>query len=1131
MEALLDESQPLSVPLLDQVVDMMYSPGVAGPADREAAQKTLEAFQQLPSAWQKVDQILQESQSATAKFIALQILEPVVKFQWKSLPREQCDGIKDFIVNLLIRMAGDIDARAAAAAAGQDGSGISPHSDQEIGLLVKKLNVVLANIVKQEWPRNWENFIAELVGASRTSETLCANNMHLLQLMSEEVFDFGLGELTQAKMTELKSSFNREFGLIFELCQGVLDTSQNLDLLEATLETLLRFLNWIPLGFIFETNMVDSLTTRFLPHPQTRNVTLACLTEIVSLQVGNLQDAHFQRLFLQTLEQLRLMVPIDSDLASAFLNGTDEEQVFIQDLALFLTSAFKAHRGILEQEPCDVALLDGHAYLCQISLVDDVEVFKICLEYWNVLASELYRDSNSAGFGAGGFLGVKTGGLLVGDAAAAASGSAARRQFYASTLTRVRLALIQRMPRPEDVLIVENDVGEIVREYMKDTDAITLFKTMRATLIFLTHLDPDDTQNIMLVKLAKQVSGEEWSWNNLNTLCWAIGAISGAQTEYYEKRFLVTVIKDLLGLCEHKRGKDNKAVIASNIMYIVGRYPRFLRAHWKFLKTVVNKLFEFMHERHPGVQDMAVDTFLKISQKCRRKFVVLQPEEEQPFVEEIVINLPNTIRDLEPQQIHVFYEAVGFMVQSEPDQARRDNLLAKLLEIPNANWVEVTEAAGAAPDFLQRTEACFSLTNVLKTHVAVCRAMGHGYVSQFSPLFLQMLSVYQTYSGIINGAVATQGEYATQMANVRSMRAVKKECLRLTETYIMRTEDPAWVAEYVIPPLLEAVLGDYHQSVPGARDAEVLSVMAAIINKLQDFVTKDVPRIFEHVFECTLEMITKNFQDYPDARVQFFVLLQAINANCFAAFFQMSPELFKLVVDSVVWAFKHMERTVSETGLTIMQELLHNVTTGGPDITNAFFSQYGLMVVQDVFAVLTDTYHKSGFGTQTAILLHVFGAIEDGLVTNPLWDENVLAQLESNRQALAESRAAAGVEAVAVVPLDPNQLDNMTFIREYSISLIEGGFPNMTSASVRVFVEGLFTLSKDLPAFRSHLRDFLIQTKEFASDDNADLYLEEKRVELAQAQQERDTMEQQVPGMIPQHAGTHELMDDDEIPG
>jgi exportin-1 len=70
--------------------------------------------------------------------------------------------------------------------------------------------------------------------------------------------------------------------------------------------------------------------------------------------------------------------------------------------------------------------------------------------------------------------------------------------------------------------------------------------------------------------------------------------------EEAEKRFLVNVIKDLLNLCEQKRGKDNKAVVASNIMYVVGQYPRFLRAHWKFLKTVVNKLFEFMHELHEG---------------------------------------------------------------------------------------------------------------------------------------------------------------------------------------------------------------------------------------------------------------------------------------------------------------------------------------------------------------------------------------------------------------------------------------------------------------------------------------------------------------------------------------------------
>jgi len=35
----------------------------------------------------------------------------------------------------------------------------------------------------------------------------------------------------------------------------------------------------------------------------------------------------------------------------------------------------------------------------------------------------------------------------------------------------------------------------------------------------------------MLKKLSKQLSGEDWNWNNLNTLCWAIGSISGSMME------------------------------------------------------------------------------------------------------------------------------------------------------------------------------------------------------------------------------------------------------------------------------------------------------------------------------------------------------------------------------------------------------------------------------------------------------------------------------------------------------------------------------------------------------------------------------------------------------------------------
>lgn len=76
--------------------------------------------------------------------------------------------------------------------------------------------------MKREWPKNWESFVGEIVGASRTNESLCQNNMVILKLLSEEVFDFSAGNMTQMKAKHLKDTMCSEFSQIFELCQFVL---------------------------------------------------------------------------------------------------------------------------------------------------------------------------------------------------------------------------------------------------------------------------------------------------------------------------------------------------------------------------------------------------------------------------------------------------------------------------------------------------------------------------------------------------------------------------------------------------------------------------------------------------------------------------------------------------------------------------------------------------------------------------------------------------------------------------------------------------------------------------------------------------------------------------------------------
>lgn len=148
-------------------------------------------------------------------------------------------------------------------------------------------------------------------------------------------------------------------------------------------------------------------------------------------------------------------------------------------------------------------------YMLLVSEVEETEIFKICLEYWNHLAAELYRESPFS---------TSSTPLL--------SDVPPRRHLYLPVLSQVtihththlhfsccimvlnlhnrmyrillwnqkvlifmfvpfsqvRLLMVSRMAKPEEVLVVENDQGEVVREFMKDTDAINLYKNMRETL-------------------------------------------------------------------------------------------------------------------------------------------------------------------------------------------------------------------------------------------------------------------------------------------------------------------------------------------------------------------------------------------------------------------------------------------------------------------------------------------------------------------------------------------------------------------------------------------------------------------------------------------------------------------------
>nr|4HAZ_C Chain C, Exportin-1 [Saccharomyces cerevisiae] len=1018
MEGILDFSNDLDIALLDQVVSTFYQ---GSGVQQKQAQEILTKFQDNPDAWQKADQILQFSTNPQSKFIALSILDKLITRKWKLLPNDHRIGIRNFVVGMIISMC-------------QDDEVFKTQKN-----LINKSDLTLVQILKQEWPQNWPEFIPELIGSSSSSVNVCENNMIVLKLLSEEVFDFSAEQMTQAKALHLKNSMSKEFEQIFKLCFQVLEQGSSSSLIVATLESLLRYLHWIPYRYIYETNILELLSTKFMTSPDTRAITLKCLTEVSNLKIPQDNDLIKRQtvLFFQnTLQQIATSVmPVTADLKATYANANGNDQSFLQDLAMFLTTYLARNRALLESdESLRELLLNAHQYLIQLSKIEERELFKTTLDYWHNLVADLFYEP-------------------------------LKKHIYEEICSQLRLVIIENMVRPEEVLVVENDEGEIVREFVKESDTIQLYKSEREVLVYLTHLNVIDTEEIMISKLARQIDGSEWSWHNINTLSWAIGSISGTMSEDTEKRFVVTVIKDLLDLCVKKSGKDNEAVVASDIMYVVGQYPRFLKAHWNFLRTVILQLFEFMHETHEGVQDMACDTFIKIVQKCKYHFVIQQPRESEPFIQTIIRDIQKTTADLQPQQVHTFYKACGIIISEERSVAERNRLLSDLMQLPNMAWDTIVEQSTANPTLLLDSETVKIIANIIKTNVAVCTSMGADFYPQLGHIYYNMLQLYRAVSSMISAQVAAEGLIATKTPKVRGLRTIKKEILKLVETYISKARNLDDVVKVLVEPLLNAVLEDYMNNVPDARDAEVLNCMTTVVEKVGHMIPQGVILILQSVFECTLDMINKDFTEYPEHRVEFYKLLKVINEKSFAAFLELPPAAFKLFVDAICWAFKHNNRDVEVNGLQIALDLVKNIERmGNVPFANEFHKNYFFIFVSETFFVLTDSDHKSGFSKQALLLMKLISLVYDNKISVPLYQEAEVPQGTSNQ----------------------------VYLSQYLANMLSNAFPHLTSEQIASFLSALTKQCKDLVVFKGTLRDFLVQIKEVGGDPTDYLFAEDK---------------------------------------
>lgn len=256
-----------------------------------------------------------------------------------------------------------------------------------------------------------------------------------------------------------------------------------------------------------------------------------------------------------------------------------------------------------------------------------------------------------------------------------------------------------------------------------------------------------------------------------------------------------------------------------------------------------------------------------------------------------------------------------------------------------------------------------------------------------------------------------------------------------------------------------------------------------------------VPVIMENVFECTLEMINKDFSEYPEHRVQFFNLLRVINLYCFNALLRLDARQFKFVIDSCMWASKHDNREVEASGLQMCIELMDNMSNTDATTCNTFFQNFYTNILQDVFFVLTDSDHKAGFKYQSMLLAKMIWLIDSDKLREPIYNA---------------AEVGAGTS-------------NKDFLEGYIQNLLKNAFPNLQPAQIQTFIKSMFAYNADINRFKLTLRDFLISLREF-SGDNAELFAEEKEQEIKEAKEQERQKAMKVGGLMKPSD-----MDDDEL--
>ena len=980
-------------------------------------------------------------------------------------------------------------------------------SNSQNHFVINKLNLVIVIIAKNEWTTSWPNFISELCNSSKTDANLCENNMKLLILLSEEINVFWKNSLTTKKAYELREKMSKEFIEVFNLCQLIISnaSSVNKNLLIQSIKLFGEYMNWFPINLTLNVDIMKQTLLNFKNLSSCRTETMRCLGNLFGIQMKNIPNneivkykellVQMYQTFIQIMDTEIVKQKNFADQYKVILNNNPEKLSGYEKMTLnfeiSLINFFKSNLSYIQsfdfpegtRQVNDFLnnnipqLTNGLNYLVQFMSIENEEIFKAAVDFWLWFSYKIFTlkdpedtlDNYEELLNNNNTIATK---YTKDQYIQYLNDSYLYKNCYMKIIDLIREIICIKMTKPLEVKIDIDESGDITCDPTKNTIYQTIHENMRDTLVYLTFIDPYKTQNLLQAKINEQYDTANKLGKIepylLNSISWSAGCISGAMPDMVEMHFLIVFIRVLLSLCEIIKGKGNKAICASNIMYVVGQYPKFLNEHWKFLKTVVKKLFEFMHESFEGVQDFACETFMKISLKCAKNFIIKQNQENEEYIQDLVRNVSETTKDLKPHQQLMFYEAIGNMINLEYNLQKKIVYIKKLMEEKNTQWNQIFNEAKQNINILNNPNVVKGLSLIILINERVSYSTKTPYWSYGSTIFQNLIKSFIYYSNCINDQFNNNKGLDI---NTRSYMIYNRTLIKFLTSLVKNTDDIQIIQNDMLGQFGD-LIETYNKNNVNNKDPNMLLLFSAVLEKIKNNNPDVVATIWKFLCVHTIELIKNDFQSFPEHRMNFFILLKSLISNSFESLFRAQNLSFKKeVIDTITFAINHNTPSMSETGLETLLILLQKVISVGnidyQNIIDPFFTDYFYIIFNDVFNTMTDGFHQSGFKLQVKIIQILIRVIDEKRISEGLFN---------------------------------NGENNKTFFLKKLLKDILESFKNITQIQGETFCLAMFNSCSDEHKFKSVMRDFLISLKSFIGNNEA-LWEEERKKELEMAKQ------------------------------